>query len=215
MPSKSFSFDFDSIKKIKADHEFLKQQVRELAAELKRSRAFAPREDSGFFKVTTKIESSDGEIASGSTADRNIAEGKGTRMRIKEILNPPSSYNYELVETDITDVAIYNFSKLPVPVGTILKCYKDFQTGFWFAAEPNQTAIAQTSSGGISARSSSTAGSASCTVFTLASGDLTTTGSSVTVYNWSETAVGANKYITIKQIGLTGDWVVDAEDCTT
>lgn len=214
MPSKSFAFDYESIKKIKSDHELLKQQVRELTARVDRARQMIPRPDSAFFKVTTKIEPSDPLISSGSSANRNLAEGKGTKLKIQK-LDPATDFNYELVETNQTEIKLYNFSRLAVPVDTVISCRRDFQTGFWLVVQPNQTAIALTSSGGISARSGTTAGYASCTVCYLASGVLTTTGSSVTVYNWSQTAVGGSKYITIKQIGLTGDWVVDAEDCTT
>jgi hypothetical protein len=214
MPS-SYAFDYESVQKIKRDHEQLKNQFRQLKADLAQMRATQAPSNSAFFKVTTKIEPSDPEIASGSTANRNIASGKATQLRIQKIAYPTSTYIYELVETERTEVVIYNFSKLAVPVGTIINCYRDFQSGFWFVEEPNQTAIAQTSSGGIPARSGSTAGSASCTVCYLSSGSLSSTGSSITVYNWSQTAVGGSKYITIKQLGLTSDWVVDAEDCTT
>jgi hypothetical protein len=213
MPSR-YTFDYSSILKIKQDHETLRQQVRQLRADLTQLRATQPAPDTAFFTVTTKIEPSDPEIASGSSSNRNIGEGKGTLMRVQKLV-PATDYNFELIESDQTDISIFNFSKLPVPVGSIIQCFRLFQSKQWFTSNPNQTILAQAPSGGISARSGSTASFASCTVLYLSSGAITTTGETVRVYNWSQTAVAANAYITIKQVGNTSDWIVDAEDCTT
>lgn len=66
--------------------------------------------------------------------------------------------------------------------------------------------------GGATARSGSTCGSGTATLYTIdAAGSLTSTGSSVTFYNWVGTAVGTNRYIVLGAFGQT--WVVVAEDC--
>ncbi len=66
--------------------------------------------------------------------------------------------------------------------------------------------------GGATARSGSTCGSGTATLYTIsASGALETTGDSVTFYNWVATAVGTNRYIVLGTFGQT--WVIVAEEC--
>ena len=73
--------------------------------------------------------------------------------------------------------------------------------------------IARTGSGGISARSGSTAGSASCSLFRMGSdGGLTDTNANITVFNPFALPVAASVYILCKRVD--GQWVVDAEDCS-
>lgn len=64
---------------------------------------------------------------------------------------------------------------------------------------------------GIPARSGSTPGSATVTVYTLASGSLASTGFSVTAHNASGAAVVADKFLHIVQI--EDDWASNYEDC--
>jgi len=71
--------------------------------------------------------------------------------------------------------------------------------------------IFQTPSGGIAARSGTTAGSASCTEYYVSGSTITATGSSFTVHNIFGTAIGGEVYITAKLI--RGKWIADAEDC--
>ena len=211
MPS-SYSFDLDSIRKIKRDHETLRNQIRQMRAELSQLRSIASPVSHAFFKTTAVVAASDEKTdASGSTNNRTFGEGNATRMRVQKQTSSP--FRYELVETTETNHIIYNFSKLPIPSGFVVPCVRLQQVGLWVVANFNQTSLAVAPSGGISARSGSTAGSADCHVYYLSSGDVQNAGSTIKVYNWSQTAVAGNAYITIKEVGATGEWVVDAEDC--
>jgi len=67
------------------------------------------------------------------------------------------------------------------------------------------------SASGIAARSGTTPGSATVTVYTLASGSLASTGFSVTAKNASAAAVAASAYIQIVEI--EDDWAANYEDC--
>jgi len=74
-----------------------------------------------------------------------------------------------------------------------------------------QVLWAKSGGSGIAARSGSTPGSASVTIYTLASGSLATTGFTVTAYNASGAAVVADKYLQIVEI--EDDWAANYEDC--
>lgn len=73
--------------------------------------------------------------------------------------------------------------------------------------------VAQTSTGGIPARSGSVAGSADdVSLYQVGTdGTLVDTGSDITVYNPFATAVAGSVYILCKRVD--GIWIVDAEDC--
>lgn len=74
--------------------------------------------------------------------------------------------------------------------------------------------ICRTGTGGIPARSGSTAGKATdvSVVFIKPDGTLSTSGREITVYNPFALPVGASVYITCKFVN-NGYWIVDAEDC--
>jgi len=211
MPS-SYSFDYESVQKIKRDHEQLKNQYLQLKAELAQVRATQAPASTAFFKTTSVVDASDEATdASGSTNNRTFGEGNATLMRVQR--QESGALRYELIETNQTNHTIYNFGKLPIPSGFVVPCYRLYCAGIWVVQNPNQTSLAVAPTGGISARSGTTAGSADCVVYYLDSGACQNAGSSIRVYNWSQTAVTAGAYITIKQVGVTGEWVVDAEDC--
>jgi hypothetical protein len=211
MPS-SYSFDYESVQKIKRDHEQLKNQYLQLKAELAQVRATQAPATTAFFKTTSVVDASDEATdASGSTNNRTFGEGNATLMRVQR--QESGALRYELKETNQTNHTIYNFGKLPIPSGFVVPCYRLYCAGIWVVQNPNQTSLAVAPTGGISARSGTTAGSADCVVYYLDSGACQNAGSSIRVYNWSQTAVTAGAYITIKQVGVTGEWVVDAEDC--
>lgn len=74
--------------------------------------------------------------------------------------------------------------------------------------------FAKTGSGGIPARSGDTAGSATCTVYTLDDSDvLTPTDRTVIVKNNSGTAVAANTHITIATEGTRRAFTILVESC--
>ena len=77
----------------------------------------------------------------------------------------------------------------------------------------SQSAIAYTGVSGVPARSGSTAGSATVTLYKLVGATLTSTSVTVTAYNLSTTAVAGSAYIQVKREYLTGKWLVDFEDC--
>jgi len=75
--------------------------------------------------------------------------------------------------------------------------------------------IAVTGAGGVPALAGATPGSATVTLKGIDNtGALISTSRTVTAYNLSATAVGANKFIQIKREWVTGKYVVDFEDCT-
>lgn len=71
--------------------------------------------------------------------------------------------------------------------------------------------VAQAPAGGIAARSGSTPGSATVTLENLSGGSYSS-GSTVTCYNWTNTAVGANHWIAMGQ-DASGNWTFLSEDC--
>lgn len=71
--------------------------------------------------------------------------------------------------------------------------------------------LAQTPSGGIAARSGTTVTSASCTVYYIDAGTITSYGESIDVYNIAGSAIAGSTYITAKLVGTV--WIADAEDC--
>lgn len=82
----------------------------------------------------------------------------------------------------------------------------------------NGAIIAYTPSGGIAARSGTTAGSASCAVYRVddagelvAVNDNQGNAASVTVYHIGAAAIGGSRYIQAKR--ASGQWVADMEDC--
>jgi hypothetical protein len=80
------------------------------------------------------------------------------------------------------------------------------------AAPLAQMAIAQTSST-ITARSGTTLGSGTATLYDCTSGTLTATSISETVYNLSTTSISTSTYVMIQREYITGLWLVVYEDC--
>jgi len=75
-----------------------------------------------------------------------------------------------------------------------------------------QMAIAQTSST-ITARSGTTLGSGTATLYDCSGGTLTATSISETVYNLSTTSIATSRYVMIQREYITGLWLVVYEDC--
>ena len=211
MPSNSYTFNLDSVEKIKRDHETLKNQARQLQGELAQIRAQNAPTTFAFFRLTSVLSASEEATdASGDQQTRTFGEGKGDLMKIHRQQSAPLLY--ELTKTD-QNYTLHNFGKLPIPSGKIVPAHRLSANGIWVVSTFNQTSLAVAPSGGISARSGSTAGSADCHVYYLDSGAVQNAGSTIRVYNWSQTAVAGGAYITIKMVGGTSEWVVDAEDC--
>jgi hypothetical protein len=75
-----------------------------------------------------------------------------------------------------------------------------------------QMAVARTSST-ITARSGTTLGSGTATLYDCSGGTLTATSISETVYNLSTTSIATSRYIMIQREYITGLWLVVYEDC--
>jgi len=79
--------------------------------------------------------------------------------------------------------------------------------------------IAKTDGSGVPARSGDVPGSGVVSIYTIRQNsatstlDLTSAGYTETVLNLAGTAVGANKWVTIKLHQNSGQWLVDWEDC--
>jgi hypothetical protein len=80
-------------------------------------------------------------------------------------------------------------------------------------ARPGWGMIAKVNTGGITARSGTTAGSGSVTAHKLVGTTITTTGETMTVYNLSDAAIAADRWVQCKREWYTGLWFVDFEDC--
>lgn len=78
------------------------------------------------------------------------------------------------------------------------------------------TYIALTGAGGIPARSTTTPGSGTVTIYEidLSGPTLTATNYTETAYNLSGTAVGGSAYVVITQETASGQYVVVMEDCS-
>jgi hypothetical protein len=68
-------------------------------------------------------------------------------------------------------------------------------------------AVAQTSST-ITARSGTTLGSGTATLYDCSGGTLTATSISATIYNLSTTSIATSTYVTIEREYITGLWLV-------
>lgn len=83
----------------------------------------------------------------------------------------------------------------------------------------SQAAIALTGGSAIAARSGTTPGSATVTLYYISSGALTAYTNingdpiTVTAYNLATSTVAANTYIQVKREFLSGTWLIDFEDC--
>jgi hypothetical protein len=77
------------------------------------------------------------------------------------------------------------------------------------------TYIGMTGGSGIAARSGTTPGSATVTLYKINSGPtLATATTTVTAYNLSTSAVAASAYVVIMQEQITGKFICVWEDCT-
>jgi hypothetical protein len=80
-------------------------------------------------------------------------------------------------------------------------------------ARPGSGMIAKVNTGGITARSGTTAGSGSVTAHKLVGTTITSTTETMTVYNLSDAAIAADRWVQCKREWYTGHWFVDFEDC--
>ena len=142
-----------------------------------------------------------------------LGKGKAELYKITKDASDVATYEAVLDSAgDPVEVDVYNSSLVPVPVDAFIRISRDFRSGVWMTGEM-QTAVAKAGGSGVTARSGTTAGSGTVTIYYIASGVLTSTSQEITAYNLSATAVADNAYITIKRCSLDEEWIVDAEDC--
>jgi hypothetical protein len=76
------------------------------------------------------------------------------------------------------------------------------------------TYVAYTGGSGIAARSGTTPGSATVTLYTLSGGTLATATTTDTAYNLSTSAVAASAYVVCMREQISGKLICVWEDCT-
>jgi hypothetical protein len=184
------------IKRLREDHEILRKRITHLENKLTGAVGAGVRRTAEFAKVTTQI---------GQRVTTTLGSGKADLYAID---NSDGTF----AKIDDSEVDVYNSSLVPVPVGSYIRILRDFRSGLWMVEEM-QTAVAKAGGSGVTARSGTTAGSGTVTIYYIDGGVLTSTSQTVTAYSLSATAVANNAYITIKRCSLDEEWIVDAEDC--
>jgi hypothetical protein len=187
-----------AIATLKKDHQLLHSQLSML-----RAGAASPpnntirlREEAVLVKVT--------ELVTGRSTTQ-LGSGKAEVWDV--------SSEGKLTDAQRDELDIYNDSLVPIPVDSYIRVSRNFRSGLWLPVISLQTAIAKTV-GGIAARSGTTAGSGTVSIYYMTSaGVLTDTGESVTAYNIAGGQIQATTFITIKRMEGAPFWVVDMEDC--
>jgi hypothetical protein len=193
-----FLLNARAIAMLKKDHQLLHSQLSMLRAGIatQPNNTIRQRENATLVKVT--------EMITGRTTTQ-LGSGKA------EVWNVDDDGKLEDAARDELD--IYNDSLIPIPVDSYIRVSRNFRSGLWMPSMEVQTAIAKTT-GGISARSGTTAGSGTVDVYYLTSaGVLTNTGKTVSAYNIAGGNVNGSTFITIKRVEGSPFWVVDMEDC--
>lgn len=202
---KGFMLTAEAVQKIKADHESLRLRVRELEGKAARSQSQVAIENIIYVKVTEIV-----TPASGGVLGTGKAVVQEFDRNNKSVANQTRRESYGGPDTD-REIDVYNESQVPVLVGSIVLCFRDFKSGL-FILEPIQTAIGKAPNG-ISARSGSSAGSGQVDIYYLASGTLTYSGYGLTAYNIADAAVAGGQYVMIKRNANGDNWYVDMAEC--
>jgi len=199
--------DDAGIKRLREDHDILYKRVVQLEQRFAiggGAVGAGVRRNSDFVKVTEQIE---------QRVTTTLGKGKAELYRIQKDATDVATYAQMLDDNgDAILVDVYNSSLIPVPVDALIRISRDFRSGVWMTGEM-QTAVAKAGASGVTARSGTTAGSGTVSIYSIVAGVLTDTGETVTAYSMSSTVVANNAYITIKRCSLDEEWIVDAEDC--
>ena len=199
-----YVIDADGIRKLREDHEILRKRILHLEQKLTGAAGAGVRRDDEFSKVSEQIE---------QRVTTTLGKGKAELYKITKDAEGVATYAPILdAAGDPVEVDVYNSSLIPVPIDAFIRISRNFRSGIWMTGEM-QTAVAKADSSGVTARSGTTAGSGTVSVYSIVAGVLTDSGEDVAVVNMSATAVANNAYITIKRCSLDEDWIVDAEDC--
>mgnify|MGYP003627250630 CR=1 FL=1 len=217
MPSSGYLIDGAGIKRLREDHEMLQKRVMQLEQRTPTHAGSSIRLTQEFAKVTKTIAPRD---ISTSALETILGSGKAELYKISmSATSDVVSFEKIMVDKtqknpdgDAVEVDVYNSSLVPVAIDAYIHITRDFRSGFWMVDQV-QTAVAQASAYGITARVGSTAGFGQAEVWYIDEGILSRTYSELKVYNMSATAITAGSFITIKRCSLDEDWIVDAEDC--
>jgi hypothetical protein len=108
----------------------------------------------------------------------------------------------------------YGFAKpLAIQIRNLVRQQGQTGGGFNKNLENRRVAIALTPTGGIPARSTTTPGTASCTLCKIDdTGDIATTSVTETVYNIEGVQVQADAYVVVVREYISGKWVVSEEE---
>ena len=187
-----------AIAMLKKDHQLLHSQLSMLRGGIANqpNNTMRMREESVLVKVT--------EIITGRTTTQ-LGSGKAEVWDVDE--------DGKLEDAQRDELDIYNDSLIPIPEDSYIRVSRNFKSGLWIPVIGIQTAIAKTT-GAITARSGTTAGSGTVSIYYLTSaGVLTDSSETVTAYNIAGGAVNGSTFITIKRVEGSPFWVVDMEDC--
>ena len=196
----------EAVQKIKADHESLRLRVRELEGKAARAQSQVSVENVIYVKVTEQVGPASGVTLGPGKA--YVLEFDRTSKAYSEQTRR-ANYGGELSNREID---VYNKELVPIPIDTVVRCFRDFKSGLWIVESP-QTAIGYTT-GGISARTGTTAGTGTIDVYyRTQAGVLTDTGENLAVYNIADAAVGSSSYVMIKRSAMSGFWYVDFAEC--
>lgn len=200
----AYLIDLKGIQRLREDHQMLLKRVSQLEQKIVKTAGSGRRRSEEFAKVTTMI---------GQRVTTTLGSGKAELYKISKDDEGAVTFA-EITDAngDAVEVDVYNSSIVPVPVDAYVRISRNFRSGLWMTGEL-QTAVAKAGASGVTARSGTTAGSGTVSIYYIDGGTLTDTGEEVTAYSLSATAVANNAYITIKRCSLDEDWIVDAEDC--
>jgi len=205
-----FLLTAEAIKKLRQDHATIKNRVRRLESMVSNIRPNMAKEDHVLVKVTEEIEGRTTTTLGKGKADIQDVDIDSDEEATYKDATEVASYGAEPTNRNID---VYNDSLIPIPVDSIIRVSRNFRSGLWLPNMETQTAIAKTT-GAITARSGTTAGSGTVSIYYLTSaGVLTDTGETVSAYNIAGGAVNGATFITIKRVEGSPFWVVDMEDC--
>jgi hypothetical protein len=202
---KGFMLTAEAVQKIKADHESLRLRVRELEGKAARAQSQVAVENIIYVKVTQIVTGLAGGVLGSGKA---IAQEFSRKDKTISDQTRRKSYGGTAENRELD---IYNKELVPVPVDTVVRCFRDFKSGLWIVEAP-QTAVGKAPNG-ISARSGTTAGSGQVDIYTIVSGVFTYSGYGLTAYNIADAAVAGGQHVMIKRNGCGENWFVDMAEC--
>ena len=209
MPS-GYLLTGEAVKKLRDDHATLKNRVRRLESMVSNIRPSTGKEDHVLAKVTEVIEGRTSTTLGKGKADVQAVTKDSSDVATYKDATEVKTYGGESTNRNID---VYNDSLIPIPVDSVIRVSRNFVSGVWLPVISIQTAIAKTS-GAITARSGTTAGSGTVSIYYLTSaGALTDSGKTVSAYNIAGGAVNGSTFITIKRVEGSPFGVVDMEDC--